>query len=135
MRVLVAGASGAIGQPLIRQLRDAGHEVLGTTRSPERAGQFEAAGATPVIVDPLHAEEDPLIDPGPEAPAFQRALALTTLERATLETPGLDGVVLRYGFFYGPGTHFARGSRYWSDVMKRRFPIVGNGAGVFSYIH
>ena len=56
MRVLVAGASGAIGQPLIRQLRDAGHEVLGTTRSPERAGQFEAAGATPVIVDALQTE-------------------------------------------------------------------------------
>jgi len=214
MRVLVAGATGVIGQPLIRQLRDAGHEVLGTTRSPERAGKIEAAGAIPVIVDALqiealhravaeaqpevvinqltalpdrldyrrpdetfgptnelrakagpalagaaaesgarrlisqsvcfyyapdgsalHTEEDPLIDPGPGSPAFQRALALTTLERATLETPGLDGVVLRYGLFYGPGTHYGKGGRYWRDVTKRRFPIVGEGTGVFSYVH
>jgi nucleoside-diphosphate-sugar epimerase len=43
--------------------------------------------------------------------------------------------VLRYGFFYGPGTGYASDA-YWADqVRKRRFPIVGSGAGIFSYIH
>jgi uncharacterized protein YbjT (DUF2867 family) len=56
MRVFLAGATGAVGRPLLRQLRVAGHEVIGTTRSSERAGQISAAGATPVVVDALDTE-------------------------------------------------------------------------------
>ena len=53
MRVFVAGATGVIGQHLVPSLVAAGHEVTGTTRSPARAAQLQAAGATPVIVDGL----------------------------------------------------------------------------------
>ena len=51
MKVFVAGATGAIGRPLVRRLLDAGHEVTGMTRSPERAEQLRAGGAEPVVVD------------------------------------------------------------------------------------
>ena len=51
MRVFVAGASGAIGRPLVRQLVEAGHEVTGTTRREERATEMRDAGATAVVCD------------------------------------------------------------------------------------
>ena len=51
MRVFVAGASGAIGRPLVRQLLEAGHEVTGTTRREERAEEMRAAGANAVVCD------------------------------------------------------------------------------------
>lgn len=51
MRVLLAGATGAIGRPLLPKLLASGHEVHATTRSPERAGALEAAGATAEVVD------------------------------------------------------------------------------------
>jgi nucleoside-diphosphate-sugar epimerase len=50
-------------------------------------------------------------------------------------TEGLDGLVLRYGFFYGPGSGYASDAHWADQVRKRRFPIVGSGEGVFSYIH
>jgi 2-alkyl-3-oxoalkanoate reductase len=53
MRVFVAGATGVIGQHLVPSLVAAGHEVTGTTRSPAKAAQLQAAGATPVILDGL----------------------------------------------------------------------------------
>ena len=56
MRVFVAGATGAIGRPLLRQLVAAGHEVTGTTRSESRAGDIRAAGATAAICDALDAD-------------------------------------------------------------------------------
>src|SRR5215468_5555889 len=51
MRVFVAGASGAIGRPLLEQLSGAGHDVVGTTRSHEKAEGLRALGAEPVVVD------------------------------------------------------------------------------------
>jgi len=51
MKVFVAGASGAIGRPLVRQLVAAGHAVTGTTRRQERADEISAAGATAVVCD------------------------------------------------------------------------------------
>src|SRR5689334_20162968 len=53
MRVFLAGATGAIGRPLLAQLRAAGHEVVGTTRSERKAGLIEEHGATPLVVDAL----------------------------------------------------------------------------------
>src|SRR5512141_2507069 len=55
MRVLVAGATGAMGRPLVRLLRSAGHEVCGLTRRPERTALLQALGARPVIADALDA--------------------------------------------------------------------------------
>src|SRR5688572_20483590 len=51
MKVFVAGASGAIGRPLVQQLIDAGHDVVGTTRSEQRAERIRAAGAEAVVLD------------------------------------------------------------------------------------
>jgi nucleoside-diphosphate-sugar epimerase len=47
----------------------------------------------------------------------------------------IEGVVLRYGVFYGPGTHFAPGNGIHEDVRRRRFPIVGSGDSVWSFVH
>jgi 2-alkyl-3-oxoalkanoate reductase len=55
MRVFVVGASGAIGTRLVPQLIDRGHEVIGTCRSPEKAGQLRALGAEPVVLYALDA--------------------------------------------------------------------------------
>ncbi len=61
--------------------------------------------------------------------------AVAESERLTSETPGLEGTVLRYGFFYGPGTVYSRGGSFAIDVSRRRVPIIGSGSGVFSFIH
>ena len=69
MKVLVAGASGAIGRPLVRQLVAAGHEVTGMTRREERAEQIRAAGASAVVCDVFDspALEAAVRDAAPEA--------------------------------------------------------------------
>ena len=51
MRVLIIGASGAVGTHLTRQLTDQGHEVTGTCRSASKEGRIRAAGATPLVLD------------------------------------------------------------------------------------
>src|ERR1043166_4436946 len=56
MKVFVAGASGAIGRPLVPRLLAAGHEVTGMTRKPERAEQIRAAGAEAVVCDAFDAD-------------------------------------------------------------------------------
>ena len=79
-------------------------------------------------------ETDPLYHDAPWP--FSRSVdALESLESAVTQTPGLDGIVLRYGFFYGPGSGYASNLSVAQQVRKRRFPIVGKGAGVFSFIH
>ena len=55
MRVLVAGASGVIGRPLVTQLVAAGHTVVGMTRSDRGAQALRALGAEPVVADALDA--------------------------------------------------------------------------------
>jgi nucleoside-diphosphate-sugar epimerase len=214
MRVFVAGATGAIGRPLVRQLVEAGHEVTGTTRSEDRgelvrtdggepvvvdaldrtallaavadahpdavvhqltqiprdinmrkfAEEFEMtdrlrtegtrnlidaarAAATPRIVaqsvafayrqdgqrDTLKTEGDPLMGEGAPKSFRRSALSLAEMERTVLEAGGL---VLRYGYFYGPGTSYAASDgASAARVRKRGFPIVGDGGGVFPWIH
>lgn len=211
MRVFVAGASGAIGRPLLPKLVAAGHEVTGTTRREERAAAIREAGAEPAIVDVYDAEaleaamraaapeavihlltalpqrfnprsnylaetnrirtegtrnllaaahasggrrvvaesvaflyapdgarvkteEDPV---NADAPGnFGDAMrALADLERQVSEAQGIEGTVLRYGWLYGPGTHFDRDGSQIEDLRKRRVPLVGGGEGIFSFIH
>jgi 2-alkyl-3-oxoalkanoate reductase len=212
MRVFVAGASGAIGRPLVSKLVAAGHEVSGMTRSEARAEDVRAAGADAAVVDVFDAEglraaiaeaspevvvheltslpdridfrkedtyaatnrvrtegtrnlidaalaagarrfvcqsiafayrldgvgmkteEDPLLADAPGAFA-SGVSALREMEEMVLGTDGLDGLVLRYGFFYGPGTYYAKDGTSTEDVRRRRMPIVGRGSGVFSFIH
>ena len=211
MRVFVAGATGAIGRPLVRQLVEAGHAVVGTTRSEERAADLRAAGAEPAVVDALDSaafrkaiagarpevlvhqltdlpqEFSPryrygetnalrtgvvrdMIEAGGEVGAKrlvaqsvsffylpggnvakeegeeilsartapgkfgEAAEAMRELERQVVEADGMDGIVLRYGFFYGPGTWFDRGTKL-ARAYRRLSPIVGKGDGHFPLIH
>ncbi len=211
MRVFLAGATGAVGAPLLRALLAGGHQVTGMTRSRERAQTIRDAGAEPAVADALdadavrdavvaarpdavvheltaipprldprrivrdfeltdrlrtegtrhllaaaqaagsarivaqsiafayepgppgavHDEADPLIADPPKQ--FRRsAAAIAELERTTL---GAGGLVLRYGYFYGPGTSISREGSLAGEAARRRLPIVGGGHGVWSFIH
>jgi 2-alkyl-3-oxoalkanoate reductase len=211
VRVFVAGATGVLGTRLVPMLADAGHEVTGMTRSPEKAAAISAAGGEPAVADaldraataaaveranpevvvheltaipaevnyrkverdfaltnrlrtegtdnllaaaraarasrflaqsfagwpyarqggPAKTEEDPL-DPDP--PPGVRAMldAIKHLEAAVL---GGRGTVLRYGAFYGPGTSISEGGSILDAVRRRRLPVVGDGGGVWSFVH
>ncbi|MEM1416320.1 MAG: NAD(P)-dependent oxidoreductase [Myxococcota bacterium] len=211
MRVVIAGATGAIGRPLVRQLLEAGHEVFGLTRREEGAAAIQAAGARAVVADaldrdaviaavvaarpdavvnqltalparldprrisrqlaptnrlrregtahllaaaeaagaarflsqsvafahdavaPAVVDEDAPFALAPPAPFAEGAAALRALERATRRHPG--GTVLRYGFFYGPGTAFGRDGSTAEDVRRRRYPLVGDAEGIASFVH
>jgi nucleoside-diphosphate-sugar epimerase len=213
MKVFVAGATGAVGRPLLPKLVAAGHDVTGTTRSEARAEAIRAAGATAVVVDALDAaalreavaaaapevvvheltalpdrfqprrtdiyaatnrvrregtrnlldaaraagarrfvcqsiafacapgaqpevldEQAPLnLDAPP--PFGEGVRTVEQMERAVVGAEGLDGLVLRYGWFYGPGTYYADDGSSAADVRKRRFPVIGDGTGLFSFIH
>lgn len=61
--------------------------------------------------------------------------AVAELERQVLEAEEVEGVVLRFGWLYGPGTYYDRGGQQADEVMKRRLPIVGKGTGTFSFVH
>jgi nucleoside-diphosphate-sugar epimerase len=79
-------------------------------------------------------EETPLaIDASPAVSADARVL--TEIEHRLLETPRIEGIVLRYGFFYGPGTWFNPDGDVAQQVRRRQFPIVGSGDGVWSWLH
>ena len=198
MKVLVAGASGAVGRPLVRRLEQSGHEVIAASRSSASAPMDaldagsvdEAVGAArpEVIVNQLTAIPDP-IDPrrmekqfeptnrlrregtanliaAAKAHGVRRMVsqsiafayaptghgawteedrlfseageiirAVEALEQQTLAAEGVEGVVLRYGFFYGPGTTYAPDGGTALAVRKRQFPIIGKGTGVFCFIH
>ena len=61
--------------------------------------------------------------------------AVEYLEEAVLGAEWTEGIVLRYGAFYGPGTSMAPGSEQFELIRKRRFPVVGDGGGVWSFVH
>ena len=82
----------------------------------------------------LKHEDDPLWDDAPW-PWKRSVEALHELEEAVTKTEGIEGLVLRYGFFYGPGSAYGKGGFFEREVRRRRFPIVGRGSGVFSFIH
>jgi nucleoside-diphosphate-sugar epimerase len=82
----------------------------------------------------LHAEDDALAVGAPGAWGDVVG-ALAELEQAVTGTQGIEGVVLRYGYLYGPGTSYASDGAQSQMVLRRRFPIVGDGGGVFSFIH
>jgi len=83
---------------------------------------------------PVKTEEDPL-DPDPPKPAQRTLAAIRELEAMVTSASEVEGVVLRYGFFYGPGTALDTGGAVLDAVRRRRLPIVGSGAGVWSFVH
>lgn len=212
MKVFVAGATGAIGRPLVTQLVANGHTVIGMTRSIERSQFLSQQGAIPEILNifdtaAVHSvlnrvKPDVVIDqltalpqiytresmaaatsindrtrregganlqsaaqaagvrryivqscafwyaPGSELAvettpfAFDGSPAIaagtrtyTELEQRVLSAKDFEGIVLRYGFFYGPGTWYEINGDMAQQVRQQQFPIVGDGQGVWSWVH
>jgi len=79
-------------------------------------------------------EEDPL-DPDPPARVRLMIEAIRHVEAATLAADGIEGLVLRYGGFYGPGTSLGADGSMTEEVRRRRFPLVGDAGGVSSFVH
>ncbi|WP_213805529.1 NAD(P)-dependent oxidoreductase [Granulicella sp. dw_53] len=211
MRVFVAGASGAIGEPLIAELLKQGHSVVGMTTSETRAKNLESQGATAIIADALdaaaveaalrQAKAEVLIDELTSLPKEQsdmpkyaerdtrlrleggvnllraaiasgvrrylqqssgfflkpakgtladesspldinaspsvaaNARTYTELETRLFSSSAIEGVALRYGFFYGPKTWYHPGEAAANMVMRQQNPVVGQGEGVWSFVH
>src|SRR2546423_1266140 len=113
MKVLVAGATGALGKQLVPRLVANGHDVGGSTRNASQQDSRRALAARPPPADP----------PVPH------------LEHGVVGADWTEGIALRYGGFYGPGTSFSTDGEYLELIRKRKFPLVGSGAGVWSFIH
>ncbi|HEX2414238.1 MAG TPA: NAD(P)-dependent oxidoreductase [Thermoleophilaceae bacterium] len=212
MRVFLAGATGAIGRPLVPRLIAAGHELTTMTRSERSAEALRGQGAHALELDVFDREgvRDALVAARPDAvvheltalphrfnprdkqlyaptnrvrtegtrnllaaaaaagarrfvcqsiafayapggarvkteearlfldspPPFGEAVkALEQMEGMVLGAEAMEGLVLRYGWFYGPGTYYAADGSSAADVRRRRFPLVGKASGVFSFIH
>jgi nucleoside-diphosphate-sugar epimerase len=215
MKVLIAGATGALGRQLVPRLVADGHEVIGSTRSESKLELLSDLGATGVVADLLDpdqvarvvaeaepeviihqltalnrpfdvrhfdrtfeetnrlrteatdhllaagnavgvkrfiaqsyagwpfsrtggavkTEDDPL-DPAPPDAMRGTLDAIRHLEDAVTGATWTEGIVLRYGGFYGPGTSLSReGGEQTKQLRERKFPVVGDGAGVWSFIH
>ncbi len=211
MRVFVAGATGAIGDPLIAELLKWGHSVVGMTTSEARARQLERRGVEALIVNALdamavedalrHSRPEVVIDeltslpkePSdmPKYAAGDRKLRIegggnllraaiasgarrylqqssgfflkaakgkladesspldvnaspnvaasartyTELEARLFSSTAIEGVALRYGFFYGPKTWYYPGEAAANMAAKQQNPVVGMGQGVSSFVH
>jgi nucleoside-diphosphate-sugar epimerase len=213
MRIFVAGATGAVGRPLVPRLIRAGHEVIGLTRSPDKAAALRELGAEPVVADaldersshaailrarpdvivhqltdlngaadlrrfdrtfansnrlrtdgtdyllaaardcgvkrmvaqsfcgwpyarsggPVKSEEDPL-DPDPPQEMRRTLDAIRYLERVVTESASPEGVVLRYGAFYGPHTGMFDPVAI-EPIRRRHVPLIGSGEGWWSFVH
>ena len=146
MRVVLAGATGAIGRPLIRHLKDAGHTVFGLARSPESARALSEAGAGAVTADALNAaavraaiariRPDAVINELTALPAHYtdggdescRPHATTQVRyqgNANLLAAIGEAGVRRYilqssGFWYAPGAGLADESEQFALSTRRR---------------
>jgi nucleoside-diphosphate-sugar epimerase len=104
-----------------------------------------AAGARRFVTQSiafLYAREgDMVVDetarPATDAPApfGDGVRAMVSHERAALDADGIEALVLRYGWFYGPGTYYAPDGSIAEMVRKRRFPIISGTDGLFSFVH
>ncbi len=105
-------------------------KAAGVTRLLAQSVAFFYAPGPPGTV---HDERDPLLRAEQATgPVKRSAEALLSLERTVL---GAGGTVLRYGYFYGPGSAISREGSTGREVARGRLPIVGSGAGVWSLIH
>jgi nucleoside-diphosphate-sugar epimerase len=85
---------------------------------------------------PVKTEEDAL-DPDPPKTIRETLAAIRYLEGAVVGAEPIEGIALRYGGFYGPGTSLGLDpvGEQVEAVQRRRFPIVGSGEGMLSFIH
>jgi 2-alkyl-3-oxoalkanoate reductase len=81
--------------------------------------------------------EDDQLDPSPPKAMRRTLAAIRHLEAVVVGAEGIEGVVLRYGGLYGPGTSLSTGEGdiYVDQIRKRRFPVVGGGGGLWSFVH
>lgn len=79
-------------------------------------------------------EEDPL-DPAPPGAMAKSLDAIRALEKMVSSAGDLGGTIVRYGSLYGPGTSIAERGEIVQLVRKRQFPLIGSGAGVWSFLH
>jgi len=98
------------------------------------AQSISAFGAYARTGGKIKTEDDPL-ETSPPKEMRETLAAIHHLEEAVLGAHWTEGIVLRYGVFYGPGTSLAPGEEQLELVRKRKFPLVGNGGGVWSFIH
>jgi nucleoside-diphosphate-sugar epimerase len=82
-------------------------------------------------------DEDAPFDPDPPRKLRAMMEAIRHLEDAVTGAESLEGIVLRYGGFYGPGTTLSAdpGAAHSAAILKRQFPVVGEGGGIWSFIH
>jgi nucleoside-diphosphate-sugar epimerase len=211
MKIFVAGATGAIGLPLVRALCTLGHEVTGMARASRGIDLLRELGAEASVADALDptavrvaieaASPDVVIDQLTSLPADpadilksipndtrlhregggnllaaarelgvgryivqskafyldaspgqlahenakfrydapgeigESARTMDAYEAHVLASPPLNGVVLRYGFFYGPGTWYRPGGGVADQLRKGEASIIGEGNAVWSFIH
>ena len=85
---------------------------------------------------PVQTEADPL-DPNPPAALRAALVGILHVERAVTTIEWGEGLVLRYGGFYGPGTSVSRApdAVRSAPIRKRQFPVIGDGGGVWSHVH
>jgi nucleoside-diphosphate-sugar epimerase len=122
---------------LTNRLRTEGTDTLLSAAQAVGVQRFVAQsyfGAYARTGGPVKTEEDPL-DPAPVRGMRETAAAIRHLEDAVLTARWTEGIVLRYGWFYGPGTSLSPGGEQFEIVRQRKFPLVGDGGGVWSFIH
>lgn len=106
-------------------LLDAARDA-GARRLVVQSVSFVTAAEGPPVLD----EDAPLLSGAPELTE-----AVAAMEASVTGAAGIEGLVLRYGYFYGPGTAFAPGGQNAELVRRRRFPVVGSGEGRWSFVH
>jgi nucleoside-diphosphate-sugar epimerase len=124
---------------LINRLRTEGTDYLLSAGHAVGVRRFVAQGVATYGLyartgGPVKSEDDPL-DATPVPEMRETFAAIRHLEESVLGARWTEGIVLRYGAFYGPGTTMAPGEEQFELIRKRKFPLVGDGAGVWSFIH
>jgi nucleoside-diphosphate-sugar epimerase len=127
----------------MRNMRGYTKQVEPTNRlrvetTPHFLAAAREAGARRVIFQSISfivARSAPTVDETAPLLDFAPANATATMERYVTTAEALEGIVLRYGFFYGPGTYYAPDGAMVKLVRKRQLPIIGNGEGRASFIH
>jgi nucleoside-diphosphate-sugar epimerase len=119
------------------QLRTEGTDHLLSAGQAVGVKRFVAqsnAAAYPTTGSAVKSEEEPLAS-DPKSPLAINAAAIRYLEEAVLGATWTEGIALRYGWFYGPGTSMEPGKETYEMIRGRKFPLVGGGGGVWSFIH
>ncbi|HEX6299636.1 MAG TPA: NAD(P)-dependent oxidoreductase [Acidimicrobiia bacterium] len=125
------------GAALTNRLRTEGTDHLLSAGQAVGVGRFVAQSNYALYArtgGPVKSEEDPL-DLAPPGILGLGLTAIRHLEKAILDASWTEGIALRYGGFYGPGTNMAPGGELFEMIRRRRFPLIGGGGGIWSFIH